>query len=180
MDLCSRIQIKKRKKKCEFWFSNTFSNLMQFLLSNAKMLYTLLSTGSEAKSHGREGTQVEPLRAQHIRSCSYVGQPTIHAAFLSLPRAIWGKWSPAESWGLGVLQRLPKVKREGVHWVPRSVVWDFAVPWNWGLSRSVHGRRKGGISQATAAPGSARIEGAPETLLLSPSTLASHKMKFNL
>lgn len=55
MDLCSRIQIKKRRKKCEFWFSNTFSNLMQFLLSNAEILYTLLSAGSEVKSHGREG-----------------------------------------------------------------------------------------------------------------------------
>lgn len=35
--------------------------------------------------------------------------------FLSLLRAIWGKWSPAESWGLGVLHRFSKVReREGL------------------------------------------------------------------
>lgn len=40
--------------------------------------------------------------------------------------------------------------------------------------------KKAGISQPTAAPGPAMIEGAAETLLLSPSTHGSHKMKFNL
>lgn len=77
-----------------------------------------------------------------------------------------------------MLHRLSKVEREGVAEFTGRLyeTWQFPETRH---SRSVHGKRKVGISQATAALGSALIEGAAKTLLLSP-TLGSHKMKFSL
>lgn len=71
-----------------------------------------------------------------------------------------------------MLQRLSRVKREGES--------EFTGRWCETLQVPVTGDTAGlhmeAISQATAALGSAMIEGAAETLLLSPSTLGSHKM----
>lgn len=89
------------------------------------------------------------------------------------------RWmTPAQSWGLGIFHRLSKVEREYLSsQVGCMRLWSS---WNWRHSRSAHGRRKVGISHGTAALGSTMIEGAAETLLPSPSTLGSHKMKFSL
>lgn len=161
MDLCSRIQIKKRKKKCEFWFSNSFFFKPHAMSAKqCKRLCPLVSTGSEAEWLS-ESPQVEPLWARHVKD-TCVEQPAMCRAFLSLQRTIPGKegnWLPWENWSLGVPHRLSQLREREC-----LVVGDFANPWKWGHSRSAHAKKKVGLSWATAGLGSALIEGASETL----------------
>lgn len=119
MDLCSRIQIKKRKKKCEFWFSNTFffSNPMQCLLRNAKILLCPLEW------HGNESPPPTPILTHPLpQSPSELSTSSAPKwSNLQCARPFWAstewfqvKEPPWEDWSLDVLHRLSKVKREGV------------------------------------------------------------------
>lgn len=106
---------KKSKKKCEFWFSNTFSNLMQFLPSNAKTaLYSAFQWVWGKRPTGGRAPRWRPSELGTPDTATW-SDLQYTRVFLSLLRAIWGKWSPAESWGLGVLHRFSKVReREGL------------------------------------------------------------------
>lgn len=112
MDLCSRIQIKKRKKKCEFWFSNTFFPKPHAV--SAKQCKKSLPSGFHGvwgRVAWSESPQVEPLWARHVKYTS-VEQPAMCRAFVSLQRATLGKVTSQENWTLGVPHRLSKVREK--------------------------------------------------------------------
>lgn len=118
-----------------------------------------------------ESPQVEPLWARHVKyTC--VEQPAMCRAFVSLQRAILGKegkWLPqrTEVWVCLMPHRLSKVREREC--LSSQVGGErFCKSLKMGTQQVYTHKERVGLSPATAGLGPALIEGASETLLLSP------------
>lgn len=114
--------LKKKKKKCEFWFSNTFFFSKPHAISAKQCKKSLPSDfhGVWGRVAWSESPQVEPIWARHIKyTC--VEQPAMCRVFVSLQRAILGKegkWLPGRTEAWVCLIGCPRSERGSV-WVHR-------------------------------------------------------------